>query len=76
MQNLSCVTCEQALRGALAAGREKEGELATSSPEFEYLHRRSRCKMLIGGDDISNDVITLGTWFQCLLTFALVSASR
>ena len=28
--------------------------------------------MLIGGDDISNDVITLGT---CLFTFALVSVS-
>ena len=64
MQNLSCVTCEQALRGALAAGREKEGELATTSLEFEYLHRKSRCEMLIGGDDISNDVITLGTWFS------------
>ena len=32
--------------------------------------------MLIGGDDISNDVITLGMCFQCLFTFALVSASR
>ena len=27
---------EQALRGALAAGREKEGELATTSLEFEF----------------------------------------
>ena len=27
--------CEQALRGALAAGREKEGELATTSLEFD-----------------------------------------
>ena len=50
--------------GALAAGREKEGELATTCLEFEYLHRRSRCEMLIGGDDISNDVITLGTCFS------------
>ena len=32
--------------------------------------------MLIGGDDISNDVFPLGTGFQCLFTFALVSASR
>ena len=32
--------------------------------------------MLIGGDDISDDVITLGTCFQCLVTFAFVSASR
>ena len=28
--------CEQALRGALAAGREKEGELVTTSLEFEF----------------------------------------
>ena len=28
--------CEQAFRGALEAGREKEGELATTSLEFEF----------------------------------------
>ena len=55
---------EQALRGALAAGRKKEGELAITSLEFEYLHRKSRCEDLIGGDDISNDFITLGTCFS------------
>ena len=32
--------------------------------------------MLIGGDDISNDVITLGTCFSMFFTFALVSASH
>ena len=32
------LACEQALWGALAAGQEKEGELATTSLEFEYLH--------------------------------------
>ena len=32
-----------------------------SSLEFEYLHQNRQCKMLIGEDDISNDVITLGT---------------
>ena len=58
------VACEQALRGALAARREKEGDLATTSLEFEYPHRKSRCKMLIGGYDISNDIITLGTFFS------------
>ena len=31
--------------------------------------------MLIGVDDISNDVITLGMCFQCLFTIALLSAS-
>ena len=70
------VACEQGLRGALAAGREKEGELATTSLEFEYLHRKSRYEMLIGEDDISNDVIFLARVFQCLFTFALVFASR
>ena len=56
----------QALRGALAAGWEKERELATTSLEFEYLHR---CEMLIGANDISNDVITLGT---CFLMFVYI----
>ena len=45
-------------------GREKEGEIATTSLEFEYLHQKSRCEMLIGGDDISIDVIILGTCFS------------
>ena len=58
------VACEQALQGALAAGREKERELATRSLEFEYLHQKSQCEMLIGGDDNSNDIITLGTCFS------------
>ena len=37
--------------GALTAGREKEEELATTSLEFEYLHRKSRCEMPSGRDD-------------------------
>ena len=61
------IACKQALRGALVAGREKEGELAITSLKFEYLHQKSRCKMLIGEDDISNDVITLGTCFSMFL---------
>ena len=31
------VACKQALRGALAVEREKEGKLATTSLEFEFL---------------------------------------
>ena len=54
------IACEQTPRDAREAGRKKEGELATTSLEFEYLHRKSRCEMLIGGSDISNDAITLG----------------
>ena len=61
------VACERALRGTLAAARGKEGELATASLKFEYLHRKSRWEMLIGGDDISNDIITLGTCFSMLV---------
>ena len=34
------------------------------SQEFEYLHRKTRCEILIGGDNISNDAITLGTRFS------------
>ena len=30
------VACEQAVRGALAAGREKEGDVGTASLEFEF----------------------------------------
>ena len=33
--------CEQAPQGALAAGREKKGELATASLKFECLHRNA-----------------------------------
>ena len=49
---------------AVAAGREQEGKLAITALEFEYLHQKSQCKMLIGRDEISNDIITLGTCFS------------
>ena len=63
------LACEQALRGTLAAGREKEGELATTSLEFEYcIEKVNACKVLIGGDDISNDIITLCTCFSALVS--------
>ena len=61
---------------ASSPGREKEGQLATMSLEFEYLHRKSRCEMLIGGDDISNDVITLGTDFSMFVYIPARSSSR
>ena len=51
------------------SGLEKEGEFENTSLEFEYLHRKSRCEMMIGGDDISNDVIILGT---CLSMFVYI----
>ena len=52
------ISLRASFQGALAAGREKERELATTSLKFENLHRKSRGEMLIGGDDVSYDVIT------------------
>ena len=71
------LACGQAtLRGALAEEREREGELATTSLELN-IFRKSRCEMLIGGDDISNDVSSIfHVFFNVFFTFALVSASR
>ena len=62
------IACGQALQGALAGGRgrEKEGELATTSLEL-----KSRCEMLIGGDDISDDIITRG---KCFSMFVYIRA--
>ena len=62
-------------------GAGKEGELVTASLGSEYLHRKSRCEMLISGDDISNDVITLGTCFSIIvyirprIRFALIGGN-
>ena len=61
------LACEQVLRDALAVGQVKEGELATTSLEFEYLHRKSQCKIMIGRDDIRNYVITLGMCFSMIV---------
>ena len=61
---LAVAASEQALRGALLAGREKEGELASTSLEFEYLHPKSGREMLIGGDN--NDFSSV---FQCFFFY-------
>ena len=71
MNGFKNIAYEQPHRGALSAGREKERELATTTLEFEYLHRKSRCEMLIGGDDVSNDGITFDT---CFTMFAYIRA--
>ena len=59
--NVSRYSLRACSLGCPGGGAGKEGELATTSLEFEYLHRKSRCEMLLGGDDIRNDVITLMT---------------
>ena len=57
---------EQAIRGALACGAGKGRRACNYVSRIynEYLHQKRRCRLLIGGDDISNDVITLGTCFS------------
>ena len=44
-------------------GAGKERRAATTSLKFEYLHRKKSMRNADGGDDDSNDVITLGTCF-------------
>ena len=68
--SIAALACEQALRRAASAGREKEEELATTSLEFEYLHRKSRCEMQIGGHDIRSDVTSV---FHVFLNVSLHS---
>ena len=48
-----------------------ERRACNSSLEFEYLHRKRQCEMLVGGNDISNGVITLGV---CFLMFVYIRA--
>ena len=71
------LACEQAFRSALAAGREKKGDLPTTSLEFGYLHRKSRCEILTGGDASSNDVITLSmfVYIRARFRFALIGGN-
>ena len=39
--------------------------------ELEYLHRKSRCKMVIAGNDMTNDIITLRARFR----FAMIEGN-
>ena len=80
----------RALQGALwrsgGGGKRKQSLQLRHWNLFEYLprkiHRQSRCEMLIGRDDISNDVITLGTCFSMVVyirarfRFALTAQSK
>ena len=60
------IACEQALRAALAAGREKDGELATTSMRNTYWWRWHLVMMSL----------PLARVFQCLFIYAVVSALR
>ena len=45
-------------------GKGRRASLQLRLWNLNFLHGKSRCDMLIGGDDISDDVITLGTCFS------------
>ena len=60
------IAWEQALRGALAAGREKDGEPATTSMRNTYWRRWHLVMMSL----------PLARVFQCLFIYAVVSALR
>ena len=48
-----------------SSGRDKnEGELAVTSQELQILNRKSLCKTLLDGDDISDDEIALGAFLK------------
>ena len=60
---------KQVLQGALAAGWQKERQLATTSLEFDYLHQKSQCKMLIGGMTLEMMSLPSARAFTCFLFF-------
>ena len=57
---------EQALRGALVTWWEKEGGLATSSLEFEYLHRKSQAKCWLAEMTLVMTLLPLALFNVCL----------
>ena len=70
------LACEQALQSTLVAGWEKEGELATTSLEFEYLHQKVDENCWLAKMTLVTRSLSLVCVFQCLFTFVLVSTSR
>ena len=58
------LACEQALRCALVEGREKEGELANASLEFEYWHQKRRYERLIGRDNCFSMFVCIRARFR------------
>ena len=67
------LACEQALRGALAAEREKERELSTASSKIEYLKVDS--KSWLAEMTLVHDVITTGACFHVFSNVCLSSRS-
>ena len=65
---------EQALRGALAARREKEGKLATTSLELNSCIKKVDAKCWLAEMTCVMTSLPLTRVFQCLFTSALVRA--
>ena len=69
------LACEQALQSTLAAEWEKEGELATTSLEFQYLHQKVDEKCWLAKMTLVTTSLSLVCVFQCLFTFSFISTS-
>jgi len=59
------VTCEQALRGDLVAGWEKEGELATTSLQFKFRLQHSCGSLLSEVSDFGQSAYLAFTFVVC-----------
>ena len=68
---------EQAIRGALAAGRERKGELATTSLEFimNIYIKKVDADCLLAEMTLVMTSLLLARVFQCLFTFALIGGN-
>ena len=73
-QLIWCITCKQAVRGALAVGQEKEGELAITSLEFEYLHRKIDAKCWLAEMTLVMMSLPLARAFSCFSMFVYICA--
>ena len=70
------LACEQALWGALAAGQEKEGDVATTSLEFEYLCiKKVDAKCWLRKMTLVMTSLPLARAFTCLFNVCLHSRS-
>ena len=69
------LTCEQALRGAMTEGREKEGELSCNyvcGPNLNICIEKVDAKCLLVEMTLVMTSLPLTRIFQCLFTFALI----
>ena len=74
VHNQLIITYEQVLLGALAAVWQKKRELATTSLEFDYLHLKSQCKMMIGGITLVIMSLPSERAFTCFSFFVYILA--